>query len=358
MSDANSSQLIIAEQEELAIQLRRQREERTAQDHDRAALRRAWDALPYAIEPGCVVPSRAEGPDASLAAAIRALAVLHKALAGRSLLDKLSEPPCGVEGEDRQAWDVAVDILHRAADNPAAAGRLLAKVSRLPFATKVRDWLCLGFCIVVEGRWPTGPLCVELIRPLNPKPASPKLDAGPATGQTPASKDHPPHTPGGTPVPVDRITQAIAIKQKHPDWTAKRIAEAVGCSEPNLSQSPRWRTVVEAIREVGRQDARREGGDRRGKDRGGKHRGRNMSQYADEISELAPSGPAAGSRCASCGDPAGTDADGKSLMHEGKPHCRCVWEELAGREAPSPPTLIHPLTRSPFLPVFFGPKGE
>jgi hypothetical protein len=135
------------------------------------------------------------------------------------------------------------------------------------------------------------------------------------------------------PLQMDKITKAIALKQKHRDWTGKRIADAVGCTPANLSQSPRWKVVAEAIREVGRQEASREGRDHRGKDRGGTHRGRDMSQYADHDENRPSTRPANGPKCASCGDPAGTDAEGAPLIYDGMPRCPECWKELADREA-------------------------
>jgi hypothetical protein len=132
--------------------------------------------------------------------------------------------------------------------------------------------------------------------------------------------------PGGDSPVLDKITQAIALKQKHPDWTAKRIAGVVGCAPANLSQSPRWKMVNRAIKGVGQQASRREGEDRRAKARGGRHRGTDMDQYADNRAGQPKLTPVLG--CASCGDGADTDADGKPLVFDGKPCCRECWDEL------------------------------
>jgi hypothetical protein len=58
-----------------------------------------------------------------------------------------------------------------------------------------------------------------------------------------------------------------------------------------------------------------------------------MDQYAD--SRVGQPGSAQVQICASkgCEDPADTDADGKPLVHEGKPRCRDCWAELTGRKA-------------------------
>jgi hypothetical protein len=178
-----------------------------------------------------------------------------------------------------------------------------------------------------------------------PTPQSPTLPApSPESGgeRSPEPQDGSDATADRT--EVDKITQAIALKQKHPDWTAKRIAEAVGCSEPNLSQSPRWQFVVQAVRDAGRQEVRREGNDPRGKDRGGKRRegkdrktakrDHDMDDYADEAEEQARTASAAWPKCASCDDPAGADSEGEPLTHDGKPRCSQCWTELSGWEAP------------------------
>lgn len=69
----------------------------------------------------------------------------------------------------------------------------------------------------------------------------------------------------------DKISHAMVILSKHPDWTARRIAEAVGCSPANLSQSPKWKAARKAIKGLGQEripHAKR-------------HRGHDMDEYSD-----------------------------------------------------------------------------
>jgi hypothetical protein len=119
---------------------------------------------------------------------------------------------------------------------------------------------------------------------------------------------------------VDKITQAIGLKTKHPEWTNSKVAKAVGCSPSNLSQSPKYQAVCKGIQQLGK--ANRPHAD--------KNRGPDMDQYADSGGEQP--GLTTTLMCASegCGGPAGTDADGKPLTHEGKPRCLECWTELYG----------------------------
>jgi hypothetical protein len=171
---ASPSELIITEQEELARQYLRQRQEAAAEDRARAELNGAWDAVAYWLAPDGSVVCSVTGAEAPPAAAVPAIARLNKTLTARGLLGNLAKPPAGVEGEDLQAWRLAEDILRSAPDKPEEARRLLGRMRGLPFAPRVRDWLCRGFRIVVEGRWQTGPLCVEMMRPLNPLTVPPQ----------------------------------------------------------------------------------------------------------------------------------------------------------------------------------------
>jgi hypothetical protein len=79
----------------------------------------------------------------------------------------------------------------------------------------------------------------------------------------------------------DKITVAIGILSKHPEWTDRQIADAAGCTAPNLSQSTRWRTAREAVKGIGEEE-RKSGGKQRGRDKANKHRGTDMDQYADD----------------------------------------------------------------------------
>jgi hypothetical protein len=161
VSDEHSSSRILAEQEELAQHYLQQQQEAEAKDRERAEMQRAWDAVRYWFAPDGRVASQDTLVEADAAVAVETIAHLNKMLAKLGLLDRLAELPSGVEGEELQAWHVAWDILRNAPDNPSEAAGLLGAIRGKPFAPTVRNWVCDGFRIVVEGRWQTGPLCVE-----------------------------------------------------------------------------------------------------------------------------------------------------------------------------------------------------
>jgi hypothetical protein len=53
--------------------------------------------------------------------------------------------------------------------------------------------------------------------------------------------------------PPDKITEAIALLRKHPNWTDKAIAEEVGCSPANLSKSLFYRAARQGIKGLGQE---------------------------------------------------------------------------------------------------------
>jgi hypothetical protein len=118
--------------------------------------------------------------------------------------------------------------------------------------------------------------------------------------------------------PTDKLSLALATLCKHPDWSAARIAKEVGCSGPYLSKQPKWRAAVQAIKGVGQENLRK----------ADRHRGHDMDEYQADAEDRSSASAGAGPKCASCGDPAGTDAAGKLLMHDGKPRCAECWTEL------------------------------
>ncbi len=124
-----------------------------------------------------------------------------------------------------------------------------------------------------------------------------------------SEKNKPAGDPGTAP---DKLSLAIAKKYKHPDWTSKQIAEAVGCSPAYLSKQPKWQAVLKAC-----QSDRIEA-----KNRSSHHRGNDLDQYEARTTVKTPL-----LQC-ECGDPAGTDADGAPLVHENKPRCWGCWAEL------------------------------
>jgi hypothetical protein len=81
--------------------------------------------------------------------------------------------------------------------------------------------------------------------------------------------------------PTDKISLALAILRKHPEWSDRKVAETVGCTPSNLSQSKAWKAARKAIRGIGEEGIRR-GGKHRARDNSNKNRGRDMDQYADD----------------------------------------------------------------------------
>jgi hypothetical protein len=119
------------------------------------------------------------------------------------------------------------------------------------------------------------------------------------------------------PAPTDKLSLALAILYKHPDWSAARIAEEVGCAPANLSKQPKWRAAVKAIKGIGQENLRQ----------AHRHRGHDMDEYRDDGGSQRQGRSAAVWLC-SCGDPAGMDPAGELLMHEGEPRCSECWAEL------------------------------
>jgi hypothetical protein len=71
-----------------------------------------------------------------------------------------------------------------------------------------------------------------------------------------------------------RIDAAIGLLTAHPDWSDPEIAEQVGCTVQNLSQSPRYRIARDGVRALNREQLRR----------APKVMGRDMDMYPDESS--------------------------------------------------------------------------
>ena len=70
------------------------------------------------------------------------------------------------------------------------------------------------------------------------------------------SKCGPPQSGSSEQPPTDKLSQALAILYKHPDWTSAKIAKAAGCSGPYLSQQPTWRAARKAIKGIGQEGNR------------------------------------------------------------------------------------------------------
>jgi hypothetical protein len=130
-----------------------------------------------------------------------------------------------------------------------------------------------------------------------------------------SSAPTPQQTAGPAAKRPNKIAAVLGLLAMHPDWTDKAIAEAVGCSLPNLSKNKRYRAAREAIKGQG-QEARQ---------RSRKHRGSDMDEYADAPKETLPV-----VTCSACGDPAGKDERGELLTHEGKYYCQGCWLEKKG----------------------------
>ncbi len=117
--------------------------------------------------------------------------------------------------------------------------------------------------------------------------------------------------------PVGKLAKAIGVLSQHPDWSDRRIAKEVGCTGTYLSNQPKWRAARKAIKGIGQEVQHQ----------ADRHLGHDMDQYqADGAGDQ--SRPVL--KCESCGDPAGMDAAGRPLIHDGKPRCLDCWTELTG----------------------------
>jgi hypothetical protein len=243
MSGQSPSQRIIAEQEELTRRYHAEREEANAKDREQARLRSAWDTVAFHVEPDGEVRTLSEDPEESLAAAVRAVALLCQLLRERDLLDKLAESPPGVEGQELSAWRVAVDILRGAADDPAEAGRLLGAIRGKLFASTVRRWLCHGFRKVVEGNWREGhPLAVQLLGSWL-EPAPPRPDNGPAVGAEADRAAAEVEVANGAPPPTPPT----------PQWDAKTLTLYLGDKQLKkwVRRAPNQHSLLAAFQKAG-----------------------------------------------------------------------------------------------------------
>jgi hypothetical protein len=114
-----------------------------------------------------------------------------------------------------------------------------------------------------------------------------------------------------------KLEKALALLSGHPGWSDARIAREVGCSPAYLSKTPRWRMVRKAVKGIGQEDNRQDA----------KHRGNDMNAYRNDAQQQRGQ---AMPRCASCGEPAQTDSNGRPLIHEDKPRCTECWADLRG----------------------------
>ncbi|MSU78929.1 MAG: hypothetical protein EXS16_12645 [Gemmataceae bacterium] len=205
----SESDRIIAEQNSKRQDAQEAEARQREKDRPQAELRRAWDGVSLWIQFDGSVAHSDTMVETTPDAAIPAITTLHKALAACDLLDRLAELPVGVIGEEMQAWQVALDILRFAPDNPGMAEQLLGSIRRLPFAPTVRDWLCRGFRKVVEtdpesGDWTWHP--GGLFRNL--------AGLGPETPNTDDADSRPkPETEGGEPR-VEPVSLACETARK------------------------------------------------------------------------------------------------------------------------------------------------
>jgi hypothetical protein len=153
---SGTAQEFISSQLNQKAEWERQQEERLAQAKDREELQRAWEAVHYHLEPD-------GSAKASVEEALQAISRLYHQLEKRGLLDKLTKPPTGVQGDDLKTWQFAREVLRISVDDPGSAIEVLTRLPDLAGCT-VREWLCKGFRKVIDGTWQTGPLIVEITR--------------------------------------------------------------------------------------------------------------------------------------------------------------------------------------------------
>jgi hypothetical protein len=78
-----------------------------------------------------------------------------------------------------------------------------------------------------------------------PVPAPTDAPVYPATSQPPPLAAAPPVSPapGEASPKIDPVALAVAMMKDHPDWSARKLAQAAGCSHTTLTRSPLFRTA-------------------------------------------------------------------------------------------------------------------
>jgi Recombinase len=96
-----------------------------------------------------------------------------------------------------------------------------------------RDEIDITFCHLVDPQ-PTTPKTVPPSQPDEQIPATPKKkQPGPVTSPAAGSDVH----------KIDAVTLAVAMMKEHPDWSARKLAQAAGCSHTTLTRSPFFRSA-------------------------------------------------------------------------------------------------------------------
>jgi hypothetical protein len=84
-------------------------------------------------------------------------------------------------------------------------------------------------------------LCAPPTTPPDPQEL-PVTDTQPATPVRPAEASEPSADGSPTTVPkLDPVALAIAFMKDHPEWSARKLAQAAGCSHTTLTRSPLFR---------------------------------------------------------------------------------------------------------------------
>ncbi len=84
--------------------------------------------------------------------------------------------------------------------------------------------------------------------------------------------------PTETPAPppnepkLDKLSVALALLRKHPDWSDKKIAQKANCSPAYLSQNKTYRIARDAIKGFGQETQHRSS----------RYRGTDMDEYDDD----------------------------------------------------------------------------
>jgi hypothetical protein len=182
------------------------------------------------------------------AAAIRRLA---QGLARRGLLVRLAHPPSGIEGDQLEAWEVAVKLLHTAQTNLGDAGRLLMKTDESrQFADKVTWWLCAGLRRQLESSPATTPEASD--------------QAPPETRQQTDNAEKAENTKG-----KNVNGQMLVMLQKDAscvNWSARKWADRLDCSVSTVQGTTAWKNIL-TTRGLQAADAINRGGEGRRTDR-------------------------------------------------------------------------------------------
>lgn len=141
-----------------AAERHKQQEAARAQQLEQDRLNRLWDRatsgtgrLLRETEEWVVANPDGETPP-FLVAWCERLAELVKELAARQMLDKLTTPPTGIQGNVLDAWHWAVEILRAARTDLKSTAQLLRQAACTAPTLFITRWLVSGLREQIEGR--------------------------------------------------------------------------------------------------------------------------------------------------------------------------------------------------------------